>query len=411
MKKILITNYIYSATAFSLIYIMGYAFHAFVSRWFGPSVYAELSVILSMLFAVFKIIPVIASSIARMVISARCQDINMTDVFRFSKWVGVITALFLCLVFLLSIVYFSSLLNINTSNIILPVGLILLIWGLTTVPYGLLVSVEGFKVISSAEVIEVAVRFVLALVLIYYGFRIAGALWGIAVGSFVMYIILLVKSREISIVAKTKNCNTADMVNIKSILLNAIFISLPIGFFIELDTILIKRYFIAHDAGIYSASARIGKGLLILSTVASSVIFPRLVMEKASKHGIKIFLFSTAITISIFITGFVFLTVAGEPFILFLFGSQYIEAAELTPVYVFSLIPLAIHIQLMSYISAIGKIREGLWLWLLLGIYLLVLEYYSVTVNLYLLIIGIFHTLGLLLTSIIFFRRFFHNEK
>ncbi len=387
-----------------MIYIMGYAFHALVSRWLGPSIYAELSVILSLLFAVFKIVPIIASSIARVIISARCQDIDMSGVFRFSKRVGMITALLLCLVFLLSINHFSTLLNINTSNLILPISLILLIWGLTTVPYGLLISVEGFKIISFAEVIEVAVRFILALTLVYYGLMVSGALWGIFVGSFVMYIILFIKSKEITICSGTKNSHASDMTKMKSMLIKTIFIAIPVGFFVEMDTLLIKRYFIAHDAGIYSASARIGKGLLILSTVASSVIFPRLVQERISKHGIKIFLYSTAITVFIFIMGFVFLTIEGEPFILFLFGSQYIEAAKLAHVYVISLMPLAIHIQLMSYVTAIGNIKEGLWLWFLLVLYTMSLEFFSVSINGYVFVIASFHTIGLLITSRLFIR-------
>jgi hypothetical protein len=146
----------------------------------------------------------------------------------------------------------------------------------------------------------------------------------------------------------------------------------------------------------------------MFSTIASTVIYPKLIEERLSKKGVIAFLWGVGITLLLFVVGYLLLKPLGKPVIGLLFGDKYKGVIELVPRYVLALIPLAVHLQITNYKGAIGSWVEGVWLWIVLGGYYFSLELSSSTLTSYLWAIFKFH---LVMAPISFFLLYLRYRK
>jgi O-antigen/teichoic acid export membrane protein len=258
----------------------------------------------------------------------------------------------------------------------------------------LFTSVESFRLLSFATGIEAFARAACGIVLVLWGFQSLGALLGSALGASALFIFLLSKRNNIISLYNLRKQQGSPDNSLHKITALAFFVTVPTGFFLELDVLLAKRFFLPEDAGIYAAAALVGKGLLLFSTLASAVVYPKLVEEKLNRKGMSAFLWGIGITIFLFVSGYLFLLVFGKPLVGLLFGDKFSGVIGLVPLYTLAVIPLAIHLQIASFKSAIGGWTEGIWLWFLLAGYYLTLEMFSSTFHSYMQAIFIFHLLA-----------------
>jgi O-antigen/teichoic acid export membrane protein len=209
-----------------------------------------------------------------------------------------------------------------------------------------------------------------------------------------LFIFLLSKKNHIvELYNARKQSGTPDN-SLNKITVLAFFVTVPTGFFLELDVLLAKRFFLPEEAGVYAAAALVGKGLLLFSTLASAVVYPKLVEEKLNRKGMSAFLWGIGITIVLFVSGYLFLLVFGKPLVGLLFGDKFSGVIGLVPLYTLAVLPLAIHLQIASFKSAVGGWTEGIWLWFVLAGYYLTLEMFSSTFHSYMQSIFIFHLLA-----------------
>ena len=236
-----------------------------------------------------------------------------------------------------------------------------------------------------------------------------GALIGSAFGALGVFILLLSKRKRLYEIYESRKHQSVSEEGFSNIATKVFFITVPTGFFFELDLLLAKRFFSPEEAGIYAAATLIGKGLLMFSIIAATIVYPRLVEEKLSKKGVTTFLWGVGITLLLFASGGIFLKLFGKQVVGLLFGDKYTGVIELVHVYVFTLIPLAIHLQVTNYKGAIGSWTEGIWLWLVLCGYYVSLEIFSSSIHSYLNTIFLFHTITTPLSAVILYFR--HRGK
>jgi O-antigen/teichoic acid export membrane protein len=283
--------------------------------------------------------------------------------------------------------------------------LTLFLWSLTAILRGLFTSIESFGILSYAGGIELFVRALCGIILVLLGFQVFGALVSSALGALAVFFLLLRKRNLLAEAYNRRKQHNTSGEGFGSITSKVFFITIPTGFFLELDLLLAKRFFSPEEAGIFAAATLIGKGLLMFSIIASTVIYPRLVEEKLSKRGISAFLLGVGITLLIFIPGGIFLKIFGQPVVALLFGDKYTAVVGLVHLYAIALIPLAIHLQVTNYKGAIGGWVEGIWLWLVLGGYYVSLEMFSSSIHSYLYAIFLFHAIAAPLSAVILYFR------
>lgn len=383
-------NFSYLAVLFVLANLFGYLFHAVSSRKLGPSLYAEFSILYALLLAFAWPINTLSSAVTRVAVTAREAGANFARIERFVTKLGLAMALALGIWPILFYPLLRTFLNIEGFYSFLLIGVTLFLWSISGVIRGLLSSIEAFGIISSTGIFELFVRAIFGILLVLLGMKVFGAIVSSTIGAFFV-LALLVKQRPLVESAYNKGKQTFMFKeNLGKITLNLFLMNLPVGFFIELDRLLAKRFFL-QEAGIYSASALIGKEILIFSGLASSVVYPKLIKERLSEKGIRVFLWGVGITIISFGFGYLFIRFFGSDVIGLLFGDKYSAVVDLTPFYIVALIPLACHLQVISYKGAVGGWIEGNWLWFVLAAYYLALELCSSTLDNYLKTIFLFH--------------------
>jgi O-antigen/teichoic acid export membrane protein len=348
---------------------------------------------------------ILSGAITRVGVTGRSAGVDYDKVKRFSIKLGITIA---CIIGFIPVV-FSPWISIflKTENLLLffPIALTLFLWSLTGILRGLLTSIESFGLLSYAAGIELFVRALCGVVLVLLGFQVFGALMGSAVGALSVFILLAGKRKHINEVYNMRKQKGSSEESFSTITTKVFFIAIPTGFFLELDLLLAKRFFDPEEAGIYAAAALIGKGLLMFSTVASAVVYPKLVEERFSRKGLFTFLWGVGITLCLFASGYLFLKLFGEPFVGILFGDKYADVAGLAPLYSLSVIPLALHLQVTNYKGAIGGWAEGIWLWVVMGGYFVSLELFSQSINSYLYAIFLFHIITAPLSFIFLYFR------
>lgn len=352
---------------------------------------------------------ILSSAIARVGVTGRTLGIDYKKVKIFSIKVGLTIALIMCIVPLLLSSFISMFLKTGNLILFLPIALTLFIWSLMGVLRGLFTSIESFGLLSYAASIELFIRALCGISLVLLGCKVFGALFGSTLGALCVFFFLISKRKQIDVIYDRRKQKGISEEGFHGITTKVFFITLPTGFFLELDLLLAKRFFSPEEAGIYAAAALIGKGILMFSIIASTVVYPKLVEERLSRKGITAFLWGVGITLILFASGYIFLNLLGKPVVGLLFGDKYTGVAELVPLYVLALIPLALHLQVTNYKGAIGGWAEGIWLWLVLGGYYVSLEMFSSSVHSYLYAIFLFHAVTAPLSAVILYIR--HKGK
>jgi O-antigen/teichoic acid export membrane protein len=400
---------LYLSFSFIATNIFGYIFHAIVSRKLGPPLYAEFSVLYAFMIALSRPVNILSWAIARVGVTGRAAGVDYESVKRFSIKLGLTIA---CIIGLIPVIFspwISAFLKTENLLLFFPIALTLFLWSLTGILRGLFTSIESFGLLSYAAAIELFVRALCGVVLVLLEFQVFGALIGSAIGALSVFVLLAGKRKHINKAYNMRKQNGSSEESFITITTKVFFIAIPTGFFLELDLLLAKRFFSPEEAGIFAAAALIGKALLMFSIVASTVIYPKLVEEKLSKKGLSAFLFGVFITIFLFISGYVFLKLFEKQFILLLFGNRYSGVIGLVPLYILTLVPLALHLQVTNYKGAIGGWIEGIWLWIVLGGYYCALELYSSSFTSYFYAIFLFHAAAAPLSAVILYFR--HKGK
>ncbi len=389
--------------------IFGYVFHALVSRKLGPALYAEFSILYALLLALSRPVSILSNAVARVAVTGRTSGIGYGRIKAFSARIGLLFGVTIGIAPVLFSPLIRSFLKSGDILTMTAIGAALFLWTLSAVLRGLLISVEAFKILSITGVVELFMRALCGIALVYANWQVFGALMGSAFGGLCLFIVLYSKRKLIADAYGRQMQQNAPWESAHAITAKVFFIVIPTGFFLELDLLLTRRFFSPEQAGIYAAAALIGKGLLLFSTVASSVVYPKLVEERFSRKGITAFLWGVGVTLLLFVGGFFGLKLFGKPLVGLLFGGKFAGVSNLVPLYVVVLIPLAIHMQVTNFKGAIGGWAEGIWLWVVLAGYGTALQFSSSSLHSYLAAIFIFHAVAAPLSFFVLYLR--HREK
>ena len=335
--------------------IFNYSYQIFMGRALGPEEYS----IFGALFAISYIISIIASTI-------------QTSIARFvSKFIGekknkkirYLIKGSLKRMFLLGITIFlfisvfstliSSFLKINTVFPVIIMGSVFLFATLLPVNLGALQGLQKFVILGSNRVINYASKLIFGIIFVSIGFGVCGALGAVVIGAIIALLISLIPLKNYIINNDSKKVNF-KFLEVYRYSLPALLAMFCFTVPTNVDVIIVKHFFSANNAGIYTAVSVLGKIILFIPGAVVAVMFPKVTKSYSEKkdttHILLISLISTGILSGILALGYWFF-----PFLVVKipFGIEYIEAVPLLQLYGLAMLFFSLSVVLMRYSLAI----------------------------------------------------------
>ena len=149
-------------------------------------------------------------------------------------------------------------------------GLILFGTIISPIGTGILQGSKKFGVWGTNTILNSAIKLILAILLVYLGFGVYGAIIGFIFGILISFILIFPFIKEILYAKEIKEkINIFSLENIPTF--SAVLI---ITLMYSLDIIIAKYLFDANTAGVYSVASMIGKMIFFASSTIAFAMFP-----------------------------------------------------------------------------------------------------------------------------------------
>jgi len=329
--------------AFLYVNILGYVFHSVVSRSLGPAGYGEFMVLYSFMLTVGNITALLATVSIKVIVENFTQRF---EYLRSLRILGATAGLFSAISVSIFAPYLKTFLNVGHIYYFYIIAFVWLGMFMLAVERSFLQSTGKFPLFAFSSALELSIRLIFAITIIYAGFKIGGVLFSSFVGIFTVLIILFLIDGALT--------GKLARLNIKKILSIALYAS-PSGFFVYADDIFIRRIFDEHTAGLFASVSIVGKVLVWFTLAMLGVYFPKFVHSKGTEGLKKFILQMMGIILMAQILGQIVIFIVGEPLFLLLFGKKFVQAVPLLPYYFFSVLPLLFSLVFISLATAFEK--------------------------------------------------------
>lgn len=319
--------------ATGVLNVGNYFYHLIMGRMLGPESYGVLESVIS-LFYIISIPFVPLTLVIVKFVSAykgKQDKVGIASFYNYMRnkvlFYGLITTFILLI---LSPVIMSFL---HLSNIYFPIFISLgfLIGLLAMLVKGTLQGIFNFFALFVANTVEIVSKLVIAIVLVYFGFKALGAIFAVVASFFMGFIIAFY------FLKKEKFAESKNFIGGKEIFKYSVPVfltSLGLTSLFTTDIILVRNLFSGVDSGYYAALSVLGKIIFFGTFPVTMVLFP-LVSERhaASKDYKNLLLISTILTVLIagLIVSIYYLF--PEMMVNLLFGEKFIKIAPLLAIF------------------------------------------------------------------------------
>ena len=322
-----------------------FLYHFIMGRFLGPEQYSILGVILSFVYIFFVGSYVLQTSISKFVAEFRVKNQleNIKSLYTKALKKVIIFGIILFILFSTASFFLSNLLNIPLSLILL-FGLSIPFMLLLGVTRGLLQGVQNFKLLGYNFILETFSKFVLGFVLVFLGFNIFGAVFGIIAGYIIPFLFLVYILKKYF----SKSVNNFSSKVVYNYSIPVFFVLIFLTLFYSLDVLFVKYYFDSLNAGYYVAVALLGRIVFFASSSIVFVLFPK-VVEQHTMGKSDFRLLKKALLLITILCVFLFLIYFFLPklIVLILFGEKYFGIIPYIPVF-------AIIMALFSYVYVLS---------------------------------------------------------
>jgi O-antigen/teichoic acid export membrane protein len=347
--------------------LLGFFYQVLIGRLLHPAEYALFTAIMALNVFTSSPLGALDMLLARRVASfhANNQLVLLSRLYwRASKWLVLlgISFLFLLLSFTTEI---QSHLQSPTSGPIWIFGLLLALGPLALVNGAFLQGMQRFGWLAGTGLAVVTVKLVLSSLLIVLGLGVAGALAGVLLSVFLVWLLgLLVTTSRLHTQGSGEQVPadpfpTGTIVPI--LIANIAFVAMT-----QLDMVLVNYYFPAEQAGLYAAASVLGKAVLYLPGGLVIALFPMVAENHAKGHASDQLLMQVVgVTASLCGLAALMYWWLGPWLITLLYGQAYAGAGELLRWYGMAILPMTLVMVVEHFLIAKGRI---LFAWLFLGI-------------------------------------------
>lgn len=332
-----------------LVYInvLGYILHILIARQLGPELYGEFMVAYSFMLSIGFLSSVYPSITIKSVIVSKSFRY---DILRFIRILSIISGFFMLLVAVVISKPISEFLKVEQKFIVI-IGFVWLFVFISSVEKGFLQAKEKFGVYSIINSMELTIRFLIAIVLLYAGYGISGLISSNLISIALITLILYVINGNIK-----GNISKIDFRESISLVLTAF----PSGVFIYADDLFIRRVFDPSTAGVYASASIVGKAFVWFCITIFSVFFVKIIKDI---HKYKIIL-AKYITFVVIATTFVEIGVIsfGRHIFSYMFGESFKNSAEFLALYLPATLPMIISVAIFSTNIGIQKLTKIIYI-------------------------------------------------
>lgn len=337
--------------------IGNYIFHLLIGRILGPASYGILASLIS-LTAILAIptgtLGLVSIKLASEIkVSKNYGELHFLVRYLLKKLalVGMIIFLFFCL-FSSPLAHF---LKIPSPKLIIILGFLLFLSFLIPLTRSILQGLQMFKALALNMAIEPVIKISFTLLLLLAGLKVYGALGAMIAATLIPFALSF---KPLHFIFRHPAKNKIKFKRIFSYAL-PVFISL-FGFTLlyNIDIIMVKHFFNAEEAGLYSALSKLGQIIFFATTAIAAVMFP-MVAERYKKGEKHTYLVRQSLKIvgGLSILGVIFYFLFPELMIKALFGSAYLKVAPLVGLFALAMLFLALSNLLINYYLSIHKFK------------------------------------------------------
>lgn len=333
---------------------LNYIYHLVMGRLLGPSSYGELAALFS-LTGLLGIIPGSLSLVIIKYISSSKTDKDVEDIIGwFNKKIFLSSILLFSFIVILSS-YISSFLNIQNHLLVILTGAVFVFSIPALFNRSVLQGLLRFKQMIVSVLLEISLKLVLGVLFVYLGFSVGGAVGALVVASWAGWVL---SRMAIADYIKKREIKFPQIKEFFLYLIPVLIQSVAMASLYSTDLILVKHFFSSHEAGIYASLSTIGKIILFGTGPISTVMFP-LVAKKQSRgeNYVKIFNYSLLLTIVAALGILAIYWLFPEIVVKTLYGSLYLEGANLLIWFGISTTLFTLSSLYVSYNLSMGKTK------------------------------------------------------
>lgn len=329
--------------AFVYVNILGYVFHSVVSRSLGPVGYGEFMVLYSFMLTVGNITALLGTVSIKTIVE------NFDRRYEYLRSLRLMGAV-LGVIFVLSVSILSPILreflHVSHSYYFFIIALVWFGMFMIAVERSFLQSIGKFPLFALCNAMDLTIRLVVAIIVLYLSYGVGGVIFSSAVGIFFVLFFLLWRNGGIK--------GSKAKLRIKKVIKIALYVS-PSGFFVYADDIFIRRIFDEYTAGLFASVSIVGKVLVWLTLTFLGVYFPKFIGAKGTPNLKKFILQMVGLIVIAELGAQIFVFFMGKPLFLLLFGTKFELAFQFLPYYLLAVMPLLFAIVFISIATAIER--------------------------------------------------------
>ncbi len=335
-----------------------YLYHLVMGRMLGPIDYGILASLISISYLLSIPMAALALVIVKYVSALRGQK-KMTTVNYFFKWINRKVLFFgsICfLVYLIVSPWLASFLHLESNILLIIIGAVSFAGIFLSINQATLQGFLRFSWYAIVGIVNVAIKLILAMVLVYLGYRVLGATSAILTGMVISYAVAFFFIKKI--IGTKKERKGFEGKEVFSYALPVFFSILAFTSLYTTDIILVRHFLPAQEAGFYAALATLGKIIFFASTPVVMVMFP--MVSERHANGKK---YSNLFKLSFGLVFLVCLAISGIYFLFpklminILYGSQYLLASHYLWLFAIFLSLYSFSYLLTNFYLSIKKVK------------------------------------------------------
>jgi len=375
---------------------LGYVFQIIMGRMLSVAEYGTLTALMAIMMLIGAPLSTLSMVVSRKVSAYRSDEYANHRAYLFYMVNKKI--LLLAMVFVIPVLFYlesiQHFLAIEKNVYLYLLFTIMIIAFPQAVNNAYLQGLQYFKWLAVGGVLSTLIKIVIAVVLIYFGFGVSGALGAVLISSLIVLVLIYVVLRP-SIGRRGSEPNSKIRLSYSAtvpvLIANVAFVVMT-----QIDMVLVKHYFLEQDAGLYAAASILGKAVMYLPGGIASALFP-MVAENYSdgKSSAHLFIQASSLTAILCIIGAIFYYYFSDSIITLLYGESYRPAAEILKYFGFAMLPMALIMVAEHFLIAMGRVLFAYLFMVVAPLQLIAIYYYH---NTLLNIVVIMATSGITLT-------------
>lgn len=346
---------------------IAYVYHLIIGRLLGPESYGVLASALSLITILSTTYSFLGLVIVK-VVSRRDQN----KTYGLLKWFEKRTLAIGIVLTLIVIVFdrkIATFLHID-PDIVWLISLIFLVSIVSFVYRSFLQGMLKFGQLVIVGNLDIGLRLILGVTLIYFGYSVSGAVFAIFLSSFIaLYYAYIFINRVYKESGQFNNPNAynntyhpGSIKKIVSFTFPVFAVTLASTSFFTTDLLMTKHFFDAYDAGIFSALSAMGRIILFAVGPISSVMFPMISKKYSKKEPFgKVFFLSFLLTSIIAFSVLIIYSLFPTFSMQLLFGQKYVSGAVYLPWYGLFMVIFTLSSVLMNFFLSLEKNISGIF--------------------------------------------------